>query len=97
MRRWQIAKLRAAGLDTYAPRTWQEAQVAMQAQVDAAMIARAHEVLPAIKLDVPISPPTSPALIKPRAGKPLRPCPYCGVEFKALHWHTPKCKMRPAA
>lgn len=90
MRRWQLAKLRAAGLDTYAPRTWAEAQVALAQQ--STPVISAPAVPRAVHTNINDS-----AVPKPRGGKAAKPCPYCGVEFKALHWHVDKCKMRPAA
>lgn len=80
MRAWQIKKLKAAGLDPYMRGTWAEAQAKLQALAAAVDTQQMSAVI-----GVQAEP-------KARGGKP---CPHCGKEFKALHWHVDKCPQRP--
>jgi len=85
MRRWQVAKLREAGLDPYMRGTWQEAQ----AQLEAARREMAECIMPGKIIAVPEIP--SP---KARGGKPGT-CAWCGKAFpQALHFHVKRCPER---
>jgi hypothetical protein len=85
MRRWQLRKLREAGLDTYMRATWQEAQAAIAQQSKPVISAQpTQQFTPVID--------AQPA--KPRGGKPGT-CAWCGKSFpQALHFHVKRCKER---
>ena len=103
MRRWQVAKLREAGLDPYMRGTWQEAQAAIAAAQRAREIMQvevAHELMlhEQAQQSIPaIDAPTEPAApVFPPASD--RMCPHCGKLCKhpqALKWHLRGCSERP--
>jgi hypothetical protein len=79
LRRWQIAKLKAAGLDPYMRTTWQEAQAAI-----------AQQSKPVIVAPDPVAPvwPTASDRTCPHCGK------LC-MHAQALKWHLKGCAARP--
>ena len=84
MRRWQVAKLREAGLDPYMRGTWQEAQV----RLENARREMAECIVPGKIIAQPAEAP------KARGGKPGT-CAWCGKSFpQALHFHVKRCPER---
>ena len=81
MRRWQVAKLREAGLDPYMRGTWQEAQAAIAARQSAPPIETPAEPV------VPLWPTASDRTC-PHCGK------LC-MHAQALKWHLKGCPERP--
>jgi hypothetical protein len=88
MRRWQVAKLREAGLDPYMRGTWQEAQAAMAAlDVKGAKESKSTQKSAETFALVPLWPPASD-----------RTCPHCGrVLSRVMHLkrHLNTCPERP--